>query len=154
MAKKRLFVDLDNTLVDFPSGVARLAAQDLAAYEGRYDECPGIFALMDPIPGAVEAYRELSEVFDTYILSTAPWLNPSAWSDKLEWVHLHFGAERGSPAYKRLIISHHKNLCAGDFLVDDRPNNGAEEFEGEWVRFGSERFSDWPATVAYLVERA
>ena len=31
---------------------------------------------MDPMPGAVQAYRELSQLFDTYIPSTAPWDNP------------------------------------------------------------------------------
>ena len=71
---------------------------------------------MDPIPGAIAAYGRLSTVFDTYILSTAPWLNSTAWSDKPLWVQKHLG-EAG---YKRLILSHHKNLNHGDFLIDDR----------------------------------
>ena len=44
---------------------------------------PRHLALIDPIPGAIDAYPELADRFDTYILSTAPWKNPSAWSDKL-----------------------------------------------------------------------
>jgi len=44
---------------------------------------------MDPIAGAIDAYQTLAAVFDTYILSTSPWLNPSAWSDKLLWVQRH-----------------------------------------------------------------
>ena len=91
------------------------------------DEAPGIFALMPAIPGALDAYAELSQLFDTYILSTAPWLNPSAWQHKIE----HLGVEEDSPAYKRLILSHHKNLNRGDFLVDDRNKNGANQFQGE-----------------------
>ena len=41
-------------------------------YDEREDEIPGIFALMDPMPGAIDAYLELAERFDTYVLSTAP----------------------------------------------------------------------------------
>jgi len=33
---------------------------------------------MDPIAGAIEAFKMLSKQYDTYILSTAPWKNLSA----------------------------------------------------------------------------
>ena len=148
--KKLLYVDMDNVLVDFPSGVARLDPAVVRAYEGRLDEVPGIFALMDPVPGAVEAFTALARRFDAYVLSTAPWENPSAWSDKLLWVKRHLG----ECAHKRLILTHHKDLNAGDFLVDDRTKNGVERFRGEHVHFGTPRFPDWPSVVAYLLERA
>ena len=35
---------MDNVLVDFPSGIAALSEQDQQAYEGRFDEVPGILA--------------------------------------------------------------------------------------------------------------
>ena len=154
MTKKILYIDLDNTLVDFPSGIARLSAEDTATYEGNYDDAPGIFALMDPMLGAIEAHAELAELFDTYLLSTAPWNNASAWHDKLLWVQKHIGRDEGTPAYKRLILSHHKQLNRGDYLVDDRDARGAREFEGEWLQFGSADFPDWATTVEYLRERA
>ena len=141
---------MDNVLVDFPSGVARLDPAVVRAYEGRLDEVPGIFARMDPVAGALEAYEELARRFDTYVLSTAPWENPSAWSDKLLWIKTHLG----TPAYKRLILTHHKDLNHGDFLVDDRLKNGAERFRGEHIHFGTPRFPDWPAVVVYLRTRA
>ena len=75
--------------------------------------------------------------------------NPSAWSDKLEWVKINLG----DGAYKRLILTHHKNLNKGDFLVDDRQKNGAGEFAGELILFGSERFPDWPAVTKYLLDK-
>ena len=81
--KKILFIDMDNVLVDFPSAFPRLDPAVLEAQTEDRDEIPGIFALMDPLPGAVEAFHRLAELFDTYILSTAPWENPSAWADKL-----------------------------------------------------------------------
>lgn len=147
---KRLYVDMDNVLVDFPSGLHGLEPELVRAYEGRLDELPGIFARMAPLPGALEAYAELSQRFDTYVLSTAPWENPSAWSDKLLWIKRHLGKQ----AWKRLILSHHKHLNAGDFLIDDRLKNGAEHFTGEHIHFGTERFPDWPTVVAYLRKRA
>lgn len=147
---KRLYVDMDNVLVDFPSGLRGLGPRVLRAYEGRFDEVPGIFARMDPLPGALEAYARLRVHFDTFVLSTAPWENPSAWSDKLLWIKRHLGEH----AHKRLILTHHKDLNSGDFLIDDRRKNGVERFAGEHIHFGTERFPDWPSVVAYLLERA
>jgi 5'-nucleotidase len=152
-SKKILYIDLDNTLVDFKSGMDRLTAADVKKYAGRYDDAPGIFALMEPMVGAIDAYKLLARKFDTYILSTAPWNNPSAWQHKLEWVQLHLGVAAGTPAYKRLILSHHKNLNRGDFLVDDRPNNGASEFEGELLLFGQPPYSTWAEVAEYLLTR-
>ena len=43
---------------------------------------------------------------------------------------------------KRMVITHRKDLCMGDYLIDDRDKNGASEFKGEWIHFGSERFPD------------
>lgn len=141
---------MDNVLVDFPSAFPQLGRSVLQEYEGRLDEVPGIFGLMRPMAGAIEAFDMLASDFDAYILSTSPWANPSAWSDKLLWVQRHLGQS----AYKRLILSHHKNLNMGDFLVDDRTKNGAGNFHGEHILFGSARFPDWPAVTAYLKERA
>jgi len=128
MKKKTLYIDMDGVLVDF------------------LDNTPGIFGLMQPMPGAIEAYKKLSLKFDTYILSTAPWENPSAWSDKLLWVKKYLG----EAAHKRLILSHHKNLLKGHFIVDDRDARGVTEFEGEHIHFGKEKFPDWEAVVEYL----
>jgi 5'(3')-deoxyribonucleotidase len=148
--KKILYVDMDDVLVDFRSGVARMPEQILDEYERHLDDVPGIFAVMDPVPGALEAFRELAGLFDTYILSTAPWENPPAWSDKLLWVKRHLG----DVAHKRLILTHHKNLNAGHYLVDDRTKHGVDEFSGEHVHFGTERFPDWPAVLGYLRTRS
>jgi len=141
---------MDNVPVDFPSAFPRIDKSQLAGFDGRLDEVPGIFGLMNPVPNAIDAYRELASMFDTYALSTSPWENPSALSDKLAWVRLHLG----DVAYKRLILSHHKNLNRGDFLVDDRPDNGADQFMGEFILFGFECFPDWSVVLPYLKDRA
>jgi len=145
--KKILYIDMDGVLVDFASSFEHVSDGMLEEYERREDDIPGIFAHMQPMPGAVDGFRELAELYDTYILSTSPWENPSAWSDKLRWVKTHLG----DLAHKRLILTHHKELNRGDYLVDDSTKNGADRFGGELILFGSERFPDWPAVVSYLM---
>ena len=117
ISKPILYIDMDNVLVDFQSGINNLSEYEKREYEGRY------------------------------ILSTAPWNNPSAWSDKLVWVKKWLGTY----SYKRLILSHHKNLNKGDFLIDDRLKNGAENFSGELILFGSEQYPNWDSVVDYLI---
>ena len=148
---KILYLDMDNVLVDFQSGIDRLSDAEREKYEDDLDDTPGIFSKMDPMPGAVAAFAELVECFDTYLLSTAPWNNSTAWSDKLLCVKKHLG----DAAKKRLILSHHKGLNRGDYLVDDRPNaNGVDLFQGEHIHFGNEQFPDWNAVLPYLRARA
>jgi 5'(3')-deoxyribonucleotidase len=167
MSKKKLYIDLDSTLVDFGARVDGLDPIVLEAFDGRLDEVPGIFAVMRPMPGGIEAFKKLSVLFDIYILSTAPWLNPSAWQHKVEWVQLHLGIDDDSPAYKRLILTHHKDLNLGEFLVDDRPHNGAAQFGqrqgSEWIKFGTQptdsdgysiECADWAEVTEYLSSRA
>jgi len=141
---------MDNVLVNFVSGIAQLDPSVRQEYDDRLDEVPGIFSLMSPMPDAIDSFKELSEIFDTYILSTAPWENPSAWSDKLLWVKNHLG----KAAYKRLILSHHKNLNDGAYLVDDRKQNGADAFRGVHIQFGTPDFPNWEAVLDYLRKRA
>ena len=148
--KKILYIDMDNVLVDFQSAFPKLDKQMLLDFEGDEDDIPGIFALMDPMPLAIQSFKELSSIFDTYLLSTAPWDNPSAWSDKLLWVKQHLG----EPAYKRLTLTHHKDLSVGHFLVDDSGKNGPKDFQGEWIQFGSDEFPDWESVVVYLRDKS
>jgi len=144
--KKIVYIDLDETLVDFKSGVNKCPAEIKEKY--KCDEIPGVFSLMDPLPGALDAFKFLSQHFDVYILSTAPWGNPSAWTDKLLWVKKYLG----EPAYKRLILTHHKELNRGDYIIDDRTKNGVSEFQGEHIQIGSPQFPDWKSVVDYLMK--
>jgi 5'-nucleotidase len=105
---------------------------------------------MEPVAGAIESFVTLYHNFDTYILPTSPWENPSAWSDKLLWVKKYLG----SYAYKRPILSHHKNLNIGNYLIDDLTKNGVDGFVGEHIHFGSEQFPDWQLVIDYLINQS
>ncbi len=141
-----VYMDLDNTLVDYDKGVRKFDEKTLQEYEGRPWDIPGYFAVLDPMPGAAKAFRALSLKYDTYILSSAPYSNPSSWGDKLIWVQKWLGVS----AYRRLIISHHKNLNYGDYLIDDRDVNGAKEFMGAFLQFGKPPYKTWEDVLEFF----
>ncbi len=145
MKKKIVYVDMDNVLVDFPSAFKKIDQETLDNYTHK-DNIPNIFSKMDPMENAIEAFKFLHENFELYILSTAPWGNPTAWSDKLLWVKKYLG----DIAEKKLILSHHKNLNKGDFLIDDRKKNGADKFSGELIQFGTNQFPNWTSVIEYM----
>ena len=147
--KKILYVDMDDVLVDFESAYSKIDQDTLERFNGSFDEMPGIFALMDPKKDAIPSFNILAEKFDIFVLSTAPWNNPSAWTDKALWVKKHLGDK----AYKRLILSHRKDLNIGHYLIDDKTKNGAGDFKGELILFGSEKFKDWKTVVEYLMKK-
>ena len=146
-----IYVDMDNVLVDFKSGMQKLGLDEDIDDP---DDIPDIFSLMEPMPGAIDGFNKLHGMgHDVYILSTAPWENPSAWSDKLVWVKKYLG----DVAYKKLILSHHKNLNEGDYLIDDRVQNGAGEWGERLLRFGFDRitgesfeYPDWDSIIDYF----
>jgi 5'(3')-deoxyribonucleotidase len=141
---------MDGVLVDFHSGIDKLSEDVKKEYEGNIDNVPGIFGLMEPKKGAIEAVHKLKEHYDVYILSTAPWKNPSAWADKIEWVTRYLN----DVFHKRIVMTHCKHLLykgENDYLIDDRGKNGASEFQGEWIQLGSEKFPDFDAILRYLL---
>ena len=150
LMKKILYIDMDNVLVNFQSGIDKLSKNELITFEGRYDEVPGIFGLMEPVEGAIDAFKKLSLAYDTYVLSTSPWENETAASDKVQWVKKNLGGM----AHKRLILSHHKNLNKGHYIIDDRTKNGVDKFEGEHIHFGTAPFENWQSVCEYLLQQS
>ena len=70
--------------------------------------------------------------FDVYFLSTPVYKLPESYASKRIWIKNNFG----DWADKRLILTHRKDLCIGDYLIDDRLKNGSENFKGIHLHFG------------------
>jgi 5'-nucleotidase len=147
---KIIYIDLDGVVADFDKARSEHPLSNITPYKGRPEKLPGIYEDLEPINGAIDAVNDLlkNDDFDVYFLSTAPWDNPEAWMHKRLWVAKYFDEKL---IRKRLILSHHKQLLIGDFLIDDRRFNGASEFSGQWLKFGSVEYPNWDVTLNYLM---
>ena len=136
-------------VADFVSSMSDHPLRNEPPFDKDPDTIPGLFKDLKPIDSAISSVEKLlhSEKYEVYFLSTAPWNNPSAWTDKRLWIEEQFGEKIN----RRLILTHRKDLMKGDILIDDRPNNGAKDFEGELITFGSHKYPNWDAVLHYLV---
>jgi len=152
--KTIIYIDMDGVVADFDKAVAPyLEDVPLCDRNSTIDELvgtnPNIFESLEPVSGAIEAVSALLEddSCEVYFLSTPMWGCPESWMDKRIWIERHFG----DLAKKRLILTHRKDLQIGDILIDDRLKNGASEFRGKHIHFGTADFPDWPRVMSYLV---
>ena len=143
MEKKIIYIDMDGTLVDYVGSANKLG---LALEDAKHVK--GFFKDLKPLSNAIESYNELIKYFDVYILSTSPWSNPDALTEKLLWIK-----EWLPNAYKNVIFSHHKDLNIGDYLIDDSKKNGAKDFKGEHIWFGHENFENWQSVIHYILKK-
>jgi 5'-nucleotidase len=102
-----------------------------------------------PIRGAVEAFKWLSEqpVLSVCVLTVPSIKNPHCYSEKREGVEKYLGMV----AVNNLIISAHKGLNRGHYLIDDCESGKRQEnFEGQLMQFGFARYPDWSSVRAYF----
>lgn len=145
IAKKRIYIDMDNTLCDYSGRFREWQAKEP---ETRYPQAQyGFFSSLEPLPHAIESYKFLEQGFEVYILTAPSYRNPMCYTEKRVWVEQHLGLE----TTKNLIICQRKGLLKGDFLIDDHPY---PEFEGEQLLFGSSQFPDWKTVLTYLQDKA
>lgn len=91
---------------------------------------PGFIRDLPPIPGAIDAVKELLELSHDVRICTSP-LNQyrHCVPEKYEWVERYFGSEFVN---SRMIVTKDKTLVHGDLLVDDKPEvTGARQ--PEWL---------------------
>ena len=61
---KIVYIDMDNVLVNFQSGIDALNDEEKEVFKDDLDDVPGIFLKMKPVDGAIDAYKKLSKYFD------------------------------------------------------------------------------------------
>ncbi len=145
MIKKRVYIDMDNTLCDYAGKFQEMVAKSnvpLHYPQSQY----GFFTSLKPLEGALEAYRKLEQDFEVYILTAPSYMNPLCYTEKRVWVEQYLGLE----TTKNMIICQRKGLLKGDFLIDD---TAYPEFEGEQLLFGQTPFENWQKVLDYLLDK-
>jgi len=142
-----IYIDMDDTLCDYKSAFEK-ALQNNPGIQ--YPQSvPGFFLSLEPLQNAVETFRWFFEEpqFDVYILTAPSPKNPHSYTEKRLWVERYLGYG----AVEKLIISPHKQLSRGDYLIDDcDKGKGQERFEGRLIRFGHDQFKSWSSVREYF----
>jgi len=138
----RILIDLDATIADIftpwlsaynrETGddltVERILTWDIAdhAKNGKvvldFLSRPGFFKDLNPLPGAVEAVRLLSDNKANEIFVVTAAYHPPNFTEKAEWV------QRWLPflTKRQFILAHEKHLIKADAFIDDSPRNARD----------------------------
>lgn len=157
MKKKILYIDMDGVIVDLHSEVIKRLPDFMQLSESMRHEMfcklietdERLFKKPKPIKGAIAAVKLLSKFFDVYFLSSPMDEYPFSYTDKVFWLQKYFG----ELSVGRIILTKRKDLNIGDYLIDDTLNNGAGEFRGVLINFGTPEFPDWDSLIIYLKAR-
>lgn len=104
-------------------------------------DTPGFYREIDPMPGAIDAVRQMISDGHTVFFVTAPHpSNPTCADDKIWWTKTHFGSEY----VDKLVITRDKTCIRADVLVDDRPDIHGQ-LTPEWTQI----FYDQPYNRAH-----
>lgn len=148
-SKAIIYVDMDHVLCDYEEAWARQKAlyPDLEFPQSQ----PGMYIGMNPLPGAIDTFHWLNDHpnSDVYILTAPSVYNSHCYSEKRDWVEKYLGLS----VVENLIITPHKNLNEGHYLIDDMASGkGQDRFKGSLILFGSEQFPSWTAIHAFFEE--
>ena len=136
---------MDGVLCDFYGG-ARKEMKDNPVQKFPQSKW-GFFLGLKEIPNAINSINLLKEKYDVWILTRPSFQNLNCYTEKAKWVLDHLGEDM----LKKMIISGDKSLVKGDYLIDDQNNANQSKFEGEWLEFGSDKFSNWKSITDYLL---
>lgn len=138
----RILVDMDGVIADFEAGFLRewqrqypergfipLDQRTTFYIREQYpasvfidvvnlQAAPGFFRALDPIPGSIDALREMDALkIEVFICSGPFTFYRTCLLEKYEWVEQHLGADW----VKRIILTKDKTLIQADVLIDDKP---------------------------------
>jgi 5'(3')-deoxyribonucleotidase len=144
MNKKIVYVDMDGVLCDYWKRFHELESELIRLPQTTF----GFYTSLEPIEGAIEAYKQLEEKYDVWILTRPSYQNPMCYTEKRVWVEKYLGLK----AAQKLIICWNKGLLKGDYLIDDTliPTPKTQEeyymqtpFGGKFIHYGSSRYKNW-----------
>lgn len=141
--KKIVYVDLEDTIFDYSDFFERAKKDSINTSK------QGFYATLRPVPGAIDAFEWLCQKdnLEVYILASAPICSPQDYTKKHDWVKKHIGMKHT----QRLIFFSHKNLLAGDCLIDCQDGGPSQEtFKGIQIKFKNEGFESWDKIKNYI----
>ncbi len=160
-----IHVDLDSVAADFEAGFLRrlrekhpdlpyipledrttfkLREQYVPKFGAHFREIikeietePGFFRSLPPIPGSIEAIREIARKHLVYFCSAPLKETQHSAAEKYDWVEEQFG---GIEWRKQLILTFDKTLIRGHILIDDKPEITGAVVSPYWEQV----LVDWP----------
>ncbi len=97
--------------------------------------------------GFAKAVAALAVNYDVHIVCGVPYNTPELCRKAVDWCE----ANLGVPVWNRVMITNRKNLILADYLIDAEPEmNGASDFMGTLVHFGSDAFKTWEDVLTFF----
>ncbi len=97
--------------------------------------------------GFAKSVAALAVGYDVHIVAGVPYNTPELCRQVVDWCETSLGV----PVWNRVMITNHKNLLLADYLVDAEPEeNGAPDFMGTLIHFGSDAFKAWEDVLTYF----
>ncbi|XP_014644729.1 PREDICTED: 5'(3')-deoxyribonucleotidase, cytosolic type [Ceratotherium simum simum] len=108
----------------------RALRPDLADKVASVYEAPGFFLDLEPIPGALEAMRQMNDIQDTEVFICTSPLRKYDYcvGEKYRWVEKHLGPQ----FVERIILTSDKTVILGDLLIDDKDTIRGQEETPSW----------------------
>lgn len=144
MKKKRIYIDMDGVLCNFYDAAKEFIKNNP---DVKYPQSKiGFFLNLKEMPNAIESFNKLKKDYDVWILTRPSFRNINCYSEKAQWVENNLGYD----VLKKTIFSGDKSLLKGDYLIDDKLNANQDKFEGELIRFGSDKFKNWNKVLDFF----
>lgn len=139
MIKKIVYFDMDGVLCQFRKKFNEEIERNpsIKFPQATY----GFFTSLEPHEYMCALYKAFAKNkhFDVHILTAPSYLNPLCYTEKRVWVEKQLGLE----AAERMVITGHKHLLKGDYLIDDNfEGKGQDKFNGKLLLVKEDKMSE------------